>query len=573
MRYPVCLCTALLAAVCASDAHAQLLATWAQKIDSTDGGFTGPLDPADRFGRSIVGIGDLDGDGITDVVVGARSDDDGATDAGALYVLFMNRDGTVRAEQKISALSGGLAAGSLDASDYFGYSIAPLGDLDGDGAVDIAVGAPNDDDGAQNAGAVYVLFLHPNGTVKAQQKISSTVGGLGSSLLNAGDNFGIGLGNLGDLNGDGIVDIGVGASGDDGGGMNRGAVHLVSLRLSGRVKGLWEISDGVGGFGGSLDNGDSFGGRGLNLLGDLDGDGISEIGVGAFRDDDGGPDRGAFWVLFMDASVQVTAWQKVSQTAGGFTGTLGDGDLFGMCLAPLGDANGDGVPDLITGSNRDDDGGADRGAVYILHMNPDGTVQETIKISSLQNPFADLYIVDGERFGRALGVIGDLAGDGSLTIGVGAGAGGGNGGAVWLLTFERPVGTQYCVATPNSTGVPAPILATGRTTASQGPLKLRASNLPTNQFGYFISSLSSGFVPNFGGSDGNLCVGSPLIRYVKAVGSSGSDGVAIVPVDPTAPPNGPALQAGETWYFQYWTRDTSPTTTSNTTDGVSVVFQ
>ncbi|MDA8896335.1 integrin alpha, partial [Bacteroidia bacterium] len=61
--------------------------------------------------------GDINGDGIIDLVVGARSDDDGATDAGAVYILFMNRDGTVQSNQKISAVEGGftdpLSAGSF----------------------------------------------------------------------------------------------------------------------------------------------------------------------------------------------------------------------------------------------------------------------------------------------------------------------------------------------------------------------------------------------------------------------------------------------------------------------------
>src|SRR5262245_27121085 len=65
----------------------------AQKISTTAGGFTAPLEDMDQFGRSIVNLGDLDGDGVTDLLVGAHTDDDGGLDKGAVYVLFLQGNG------------------------------------------------------------------------------------------------------------------------------------------------------------------------------------------------------------------------------------------------------------------------------------------------------------------------------------------------------------------------------------------------------------------------------------------------------------------------------------------------
>jgi len=80
----------------------------AQRIDSDEGNLpAGLLENGDRFGRSVISIGDLDQDGVIDLAVGARSDDDGGTDAGAVYILFMNADLTVKSTSKISATSGG----------------------------------------------------------------------------------------------------------------------------------------------------------------------------------------------------------------------------------------------------------------------------------------------------------------------------------------------------------------------------------------------------------------------------------------------------------------------------------
>ncbi|MCH8315735.1 MAG: FG-GAP repeat protein, partial [Planctomycetes bacterium] len=117
-----------------------------QKISDTEGGFTGALDDGDFFGSPVASLGDLDGDGVGDLAVGAFADDDGGLDRGAVWVLFMNTDGTVKSHQKISATQGGFT-GTLDDGDKFGHSAASLGDLDGDGVGDLAVGATSDGDG------------------------------------------------------------------------------------------------------------------------------------------------------------------------------------------------------------------------------------------------------------------------------------------------------------------------------------------------------------------------------------------------------------------------------------------
>ncbi len=198
-----------------------------QKISDTEGGFTGTLDDNDLFGVAVASLSDQDGDGVGDLAVGALADDDGGTDRGAVWVLFLNVDGTVKSHQKISDTEGGFT-GILDLYDQFGISLAALGDLDGDGVGDLAVGATGDDDGGTGRGAVWVLFLNPDGTVKAHQKISDTEGGF-TGILDHGDLFGSSVASVGDLDGDGVGDLAVGAENDDDGGTGRGAVWVLFL--------------------------------------------------------------------------------------------------------------------------------------------------------------------------------------------------------------------------------------------------------------------------------------------------------------------------------------------------------
>ena len=93
------------------------------KISSDSGLFAGPLSNTDYFGGAVEQIGDLNNDGTVDIAVGADHDDDGGTDAGAIWILFMDSNATVKAEQKITESVGGFS-GTFSSNDRFGHSIA-----------------------------------------------------------------------------------------------------------------------------------------------------------------------------------------------------------------------------------------------------------------------------------------------------------------------------------------------------------------------------------------------------------------------------------------------------------------
>jgi len=131
---------------------------------------------------------------------------------------------------------------------------------------------------------------------------------------------------------------------------------------------------------------------------------------------------------------------------------------------------------------------------------------------------------------------------------------------------------NYCSANLNSSGAAGSISSSGSTRIQDNGFILHANQLPTSQFAYFLMSESETFVPNFGGSQGNLCVGSPQFRFSGNVLSTGGTGSVTFQPDLGNLPQAVVFQVGEEWNFQLWYRDVNPTATSNTTDGLKVVW-
>ena len=394
-----------------------------QKISDTEGSFMGSLNNSNEFGVSSTNIGDLDNDSVIDIAVGASNDG-----GGAVWILFLNSDGTVKGHQKISDKEGGFT-GILDGWDRFGASVSALGDLDGDGVTDLAVGAYRDD----NIGAVWILFLNSNGTVKGHQKISKNSGNFSGNISGL-DHFGKSIANIGDLNGDNVNDIAVGHPLDDDGGKDKGAVWILFLNSNGTVRSHQKISETNGNFTDNLSFHNFFGWS-ITCIGDLNGDNINDIAVGASTDGDGGINRGALWILFLNINGTVKLHQKISDQEGDFNRALNDGDLFGSSVSSIGDLNDDGVTDIAVGAIYCDDGGWKKGAVWILFLCSNGTVKSYQNISDVAGGFEGR--IDQEYlFGASVLGLGDLDNDGILDIAIGAkwdGNGGTRKGAVWIL--------------------------------------------------------------------------------------------------------------------------------------------
>lgn len=273
----------------------------------------------ERFGAALAGLGDLDGDGIPDLAVGAPEADAAGSSSGRV-VLLSGRSGALLREHVGAAW------------DRFGTSIASPGDLDGDGRADLLVGAPFSDGGGFNAGSV-LAFSGADGSLLFD------VHGAGP-----GDRLGERVAAAGDVDGDGIPDLVAVAPGEDGVAVDSGVVRVLSgldgrllLTVSGETSGEF-LSAAAG-------------------AGDVDGDGRADVLVGSSA---AGTAEGGRVRLVSGSSGLVLA---------SFDGARPGGWL-GAAVAGLGDEDGDGRFELACGAPGHDDRPDALGRVRVLRAPP-----------------------------------------------------------------------------------------------------------------------------------------------------------------------------------------------------------
>ncbi len=286
-----------------------------------------------------VAAGDVDGDGLDEILVGAPYEDKGGSNAGAAYLV----QGPPTGEVDLSDASAKLVGVGDD--DHAGMSLA-AGDFDGDGLDDVLVGAPDEDSGGAGAGVAYLLRGPVSGAWSLSVASAKLVG------ESAGDGAARWLA-AADIGGDGIEDILVGAPGYDADGEDRGTVYGVHGPASGTIR----LSAADVRFAGE-EAGDQAGW--VIATGDIDGDGVLDVLVGAPSHDAGGADAGAAYLVASPAS-------------GSFGLDLADakfvgeepGDGAGSSLA-MGDLDGDGLEDVLIGAPQLDAGGSEAGGAYVV---------------------------------------------------------------------------------------------------------------------------------------------------------------------------------------------------------------
>jgi len=508
----------------------------------------------DQFCRSVAGIGDLDGDGVRDFLVGAPQDDGAASNEGSVVLVS-------------GATGAGFAAVFGAASgDAFGFSVAAIGDVDEDGVEDFAVGAPYADVGnwadAGRAhafsGATRQVLLELTGSQvdgrlgwdvasfrgdvvggpdpdwavsapgvsNARGSVTFVDGDVGAAYVvngvQSGGLYGWSIDGVGDTNGNGVLELLVGApTVDTNGWTSNGVASLVEFSTTLAIK---------GGIGNNVQLGTSVAG-----LGDTNGDGVPDFAFGAPQSSGGGFGSGEAHV-YSGAGSHTELWSVVGEPF----------SSLGHAIAAAGDVDGDGLGDLIAGAPFSDAAGFDRGRADV-YSGLDG--------STLATQFG--YANDDEM-GRTVAGVGDVNGDGFDDYVAGAPFSDGNGANSGWAHFglsNQPPPTTYCVGKENSAGCTPTIGYVGCPSISiSNYFHIQSHDTLPGKPGLLIWAYGQAAIPFLGGT---LCLQPPIQRgpiQVSADTGGACGGLFSAPFAHAEMAQA-GMTAGTTFNAQFWSRD------------------
>lgn len=513
-------------------------------------GFLTDYDGFDEYGDDLALIEDVDGDGVDDIAVGNKSLED-----------------NVRVISGASQAPLHLLKGGWD--DEFGRSIASLGDIDGDGRGDLAVGAQGRATAFSGAsGSVLYTFLSPGpqdvgggGDATGDGVNDMLVGGDDTLRLYDGatgalvrthtaglgpcSNFGNSPTFLGDVNADGFDDYAAGAPGE----LSCGASTGVFVFDGASGIQLWS----------DLASPEDELGWALEAYDDVDGDGAPELLVSAKQEPGVGCTscNGKGFVRLLDGATGTIVWQ-----VDGATPHLG----LGYDLARVGDVDGDGLTDFAAGQPGSLSGEADPPQPVQVRAGSDGALLFEVH-------WTDVNVWTGVGFGCSLDS-GDFKGDGwrDLMVGVpfASSLSAGKIGIVEVFTIDEPV-ASYCTAKVNSQGCAPAMSWTGVPTlwVSPSTFQVHASHVLNQQNGILIWSYAPAAQPFQGGT---LCIGGSIQRTgPQSSGGnpppddcSGSFSFAFT----TGHMLLGGIEVGDMVHCQYWYRDPGSTPASGLTDAV-----
>lgn len=476
-------------------------------------------DVSDASGTSVAIVGDVNGDGFDDILIGAPGDDDNGANAGQAYLFFGNSTGWA---MDVDLSKANASFVGEHAGDLAGTSVAGAGDVNGDGFDDMLIGAPGDSDSANGAGQVYLILGKATGWTAdtglggssasfwgelAGDAAGTSVAGAGDvnadgyddiligapfsnngvtldvgqaylilgksagwamdALLSASsgsylgesttDNAGTSVAGAGDVNRDGYDDFLIGAPYDDDQAVNSGQAYLVCGKPTG-----WVMDVNLGGVDASFwgEAMMDFFGYSVSSAGDINGDGYDDILIGAWGNNEGAnPNSGQSYIWFGQAIVW--GMDIRGNTAGASFWGESTNDESGFAIAPAGDVNGDGYDDFLISALYDDDGGNNAGQTYLILGMATGWAMDT----RLATAGASFIGEDGGDYsGFSVAGAGDVNGDGLDDFLI---------GAYWDDDVHNDAGQTYLMmavtAPPPPTGLKASLTGDG------GPITLNWS--------------------------------------------------------------------------------------------------
>ncbi|MFZ1460106.1 MAG: FG-GAP-like repeat-containing protein, partial [Ignavibacteria bacterium] len=333
------------------------------------------------FGFSVSKAGDVNGDGYSDVIVGSYGFANGQTEEGKVYVYQGSASGL--------SVAANWTAESDQSYAHFGRSVSTAGDVNDDGYNDVIVGAFLYDNDQTDEGRIFVYHGSPAG-------LSETANWIADSDQ-SGSEFGLNVSCAGDVNKDGYSDVVIGAPGYDNGEENEGRAFV----YHGTISGLNTTADWTA----ESNQENSHFGFSVSSAGDVNYDGYYDVIIGAYLFDNGETDEGRAFV-YLGSSYGLSAsanWAAESDQANAY---------FGTSVSTAGDLNVDGYSDVIIGSFLYDNGETNEGRVFVYYGSYSGLSDEVNWTA--ESNLSDSY------FGYSVSSAGDVNKDGFSDLLIGA---------------------------------------------------------------------------------------------------------------------------------------------------------
>ncbi len=329
------------------------------------------------IGNSLSSIGDFNGDGIDDIILGASTSTyAGYSNAGKAFIVFGDEDTIERENLDLATLQSdeGVEIAAYYTNGYLGEDVVGIGDINGDGFEDVLIGAPGYSFydptllTTQNAAGIAYVVYGTNSNPGLLRSLDLASGG--ATLIRGlqdSDRLGSTVAGIGDINNDNVPDFAIGAPGSNPNDPGKAYVIFGDNAGIGSSVDLSQLGTGVSGF--EID-GSGVGaiglGRAISAAGDINGDGVGDLLVSAPGTNGG---VGAVYVIFGRSGGGFGNTLDLS-TLDGTNGFLIDGKSAGvsagLSVSVAGDVNDDGFDDLIIGSSLDDASVADVSGAYLL---------------------------------------------------------------------------------------------------------------------------------------------------------------------------------------------------------------